>query len=166
MEYDKFVFHTKLLSHSDYVTSCGETTVWWTCAHLIFFYVTIPKALFESYTITDSCCTGEHNSQHRKNTEKLTAENIITAKPPNASTTQALEEVKAVICRLHKWQQEVLPLTSQWFLLIHHNISLPEPSGTGSRTVCCRLVPPAAATLCQAVLAEDIFGSHLVLILP
>lgn len=91
----------------------------------------------------------------------------ITAKTPNAKTTRALEEVEVVVCRLHTWHQEVLLLTtSQWLLLIPRNISLPDPSGTGSGTVCCRLVPPAAATLCQAVLAGDIFGSYLVLILP
>lgn len=79
----------------------------------------------------------------------------------------ALEEVEADACRLHTWKKEVLLLmTLQWLLLIPRNISLPDPLGTGSRTVCCRLVPPAAATLCQDVLRGDIFGSFLVLILP
>lgn len=88
-------------------------------------------------------------------------------KHKNMKTPWALEEVEAAACRLHTWQKEVLLLTtSQWLLLIPRNISLPDPLGTGSRTVCCLLVPPAAATLCQAVLHGDIFGSYLVLILP
>lgn len=108
-----------------------------------------------------------HNSQHRKTWKYEMSWIKITAKAPNSTTTQALEVVEAAVCRLHTWQQEVLLLTtSQWILLIPRNISLPDPWGTGSATVFCRLVPPAAATLCQAVLAGDIFGSYLVLILP
>lgn len=107
-----------------------------------------------------------HNIQTKTENCKMSCVKI-TANTPNATTIQALEDVEAVICRLSTWQQEVLLLTtSQWLLLIPRNICLGDPSGTGSGTVCCRLVPPAAATVCQAVLAGDIFGSYLVLILP